>query len=469
MIILYLWSKFLGTKNIPPGILEFFTPPLMKLKLEQTLHIRSQFAKMKRLEDFVGLLNEVKAYKFGEKAHPFTVKQLNWYATPEEKLNGKKKYKQFEIPKKSGKPRIINAPVSGLMRIQECINIILQEIYEPHPAAMGFVPGKSIVDNAKMHVGQHFVFNIDLKDFFPSIDQARIWSRLQQPPFNIPKKFPGRIIADRIAGLCCHSINATERIIDKTRKFGYKTETPGEFLCHVLPQGAPTSPTLTNIVCEKLDQRLSGLAKRFYLRYSRYADDITFSSNHNVYAEDGEFRLELQRIIHGQNFRINDSKTRLQKRGYRQQVTGLTVNEQPNVSSRYIKQIRSWLHLWEKHGEAKAQVYFLKDYYNLNKGRGRRDKDPNIGNVLSGKLLFMKMVKGERNQAYQKLQVRLEKLLGNESFLKNIGGTVTIEELERFTNEPQVINLGQTEKALEILLKEGVNGFEKAMEIFLKK
>ncbi|MBK8626360.1 MAG: hypothetical protein IPN86_12600 [Saprospiraceae bacterium] len=178
---------------------------------------------------------------------------------------------------------------------------------------------------------------------------------------------------------------------------------------NVLPQGAPTSPTITNIICERLDRRLSGLAKRFGLKYSRYADDITFSSMHFEYSKDGEFIKELNRIITDQNFDIKDSKTRLQKQGYKQEVTGLVVNEQVNVNERYIKELRMWLYTWEKYGYEKAYNYFLLRY-KTDKGHIKKGK-PDMANVIAGKLDYLKMVKGSDNQLYSKLKGRFNLLI----------------------------------------------------------
>jgi hypothetical protein len=150
-----------------------------------------------------------------------------------------------------------------------------------------------------------------------------------------------------------------------------------------LPQGAPTSPTISNIICERLDRRLSGLAKRFGLNYSRYADDITFSSMHSVYEKNSEFINELHRIIADQSFDIKDSKTRLQKSGYKQEVTGLVVNQQANVNKRYIKELRMWIYLWEKYGYNTAYKYFVVKYIK-DKGHIMKGK-PDMANVISGK------------------------------------------------------------------------------------
>lgn len=393
----------------------------MKPETIHIIHIKQSFESMKSKEDLLELLNYCKGLIYGEKAKPFELRQLNFYS-----WGNKNKYIAFNIRKKSGAERTIHAPVNGLKAIQKCLNLILQTIYEPHKAATGFVPNKSIVDNARIHTGSIYVYNIDLKDFFPSIEQARIWGRLQKPPFNLSKDNSRIQLANIIAALCCFEMEV-ER----------KNEQTGEWekvVKNVLPQGAPTSPTITNIICERLDIRLSGVAKRFGLRYSRYADDITFSSMHNVFQKDGEFLKEMERIITDQNFTIKESKTRLQKQGYRQEVTGLLVNEKVNVQQKYVKQLRMWLYLWEKYGYEKATTYFSQQYI-ADKGHTKK-LPPVMQNVIAGKLEYLRMVKGADNALYKKLRYRLDKL--------------------RFKNN-------QFDEILNIWEKEGI---EKAMELY---
>ena len=266
---------------------------------------------------------------------------------------------------------------------------------------MGFATGKSVVDNARMHTNQNYVFNIDLKDFFPSIDQARVWKRLQLAPFCFNSK-----IASIIAGLCS---------IKSTRTTGSGTLEH----CYVLPQGAPTSPLLTNAICDTIDRRLHGIAKRFGLHYSRYADDITFSSMHNVYHLGGEFRNELERIIAEQRFVINPLKTRLSHCSTRQEVTGLTVGQKINVSRKYVKDLRALLHIWEKYGENAAYAAFYPRY-NSEKCQMHRG-EPTLKNVIAGKLCYLKMVKGENDPVYTKLHNQFLQLTGEYSDVKPQG------------------------------------------------
>ena len=159
-------------------------------------------------------------------------------------------------------------------------------------------------------------------------------------------------LANILASLCCTEMEVERKDIATNKWITEKR--------NVLPQGAPTSPILSNLVCQRLDFLLSAVAKRFGLNYSRYADDITFSSMHNVYQSDSDFIKELHRIIKDQGFHIKESKTRLQKEGYRKEVTGLLVNDKVNVQKRYIKQLRMWLYYWETYGYERAQNYFVQ-------------------------------------------------------------------------------------------------------------
>lgn len=319
-------------------------------------------------------LNEMKKKLYGGKSHSITLKQLNYHAYPQ---NNPNRYVQFQIPKKKkGEFRTITAPNAGLKTIQRCANALLLELYDAHPAANGFVPGKSIVDNAKVHLGQKYIYNIDLKDFFPSVTAGRIFACLQLPPFSFDKQ-----TASLIADLCCDE--------------------------GVLPQGAPTSPTLTNVVCSRLDWRLSKLARRYDLRYSRYADDITFSGMTNLFHEDGDFVKELRLYIEKEGFQINESKTRTNSYYQRQEVTGLIINEKPNVTQRYVKQIRTMLHNWEASGYEAAQSKFLEYYHPSKNVPGEH----HIENIICGKLDYLKMVKGQSDSTYLKLRERLDRLV----------------------------------------------------------
>lgn len=349
---------------------------------------------METKEDFLALLNRIKTDE--EKAdesdtfYPFTIKHINYYCNPNHTLH---RFRQFKIKKKSGGSRQITAPYHKVYKlILRYTNVILKSLYTPSDYAMGFCEGRSVVDNASLHKGHNYVFNIDLKDFFPSIDQARVWKRLQLKPFGFPAA-----VANVIAGLC--SMKEIRTVDGQEKEF------------YVLPQGSPVSPIITNMICDNLDRRLAGLAKRFGLTYSRYADDITFSSMHNVYQERGEFRKELQRIISDQRFVINEDKTRLQKRGSRQEVTGLIVSDKVNVSQKYIRDIRNLLYIWSRNGFTIAETKFLLKY-KAEKGHIKKG-NPGILDVLRGKLLYLKMVRGEDDSVYKRLNHQFLQLMAS--------------------------------------------------------
>lgn len=381
--------------------------------------IQNRASKMRTVKDFAALLNRIKKDEFGSLKYKITEKQLLHFS------NAKivpSRYKTFHIRKKNGGLRDINAPCYQLSIILHFANILFKSLYTPNRCVTGFTEGMSVVENAKMHVNHHYVFNIDLKDFFPSIPQARVWARLQLPPFNFSKE-----IANVVAGLCCH-LNA-----DGTK-------------C-VLPQGAPTSPLLTNAICDTLDRRMRGVAKRFGMHYSRYADDMTFSCMRNKFQEGSDFRLEIKRIIEDQGFTMNDKKTRLLRDGERQEVTGLTVNSVVNVSKKYILDLRWLIHVWEKEGYAKAYSLFYPKY---KKDKGYIKKgEPVMENVIGGKLNYLRMVRGAGNAAYRKLQERYNKLqqivfIDNETDKKQSFIFVQPYKLEEFKQ------LFSTDLSLEI-------------------
>lgn len=348
--------------------------------------IQNRVKAITTVEELAKLLNDIKEDEFNTKRHNITEKQLKYFSSSK---NAPKRFRTFHIKKKSGGQREINAPCKQLKYILYFLNQALSSIYEPDSAAMGFVPGKSVAHNANVHVGHNYVFNIDLKDFFTSIPQSRVWKRLQLKPFKFSQE-----VVNVVAGLCC---NYNEHV--------------GQ---NVLPQGAPTSPLLTNAICGNLDRKMRGVAKRFGLHYSRYADDMTFSSVHtsvneqNIYKEGSVFRNEILRIITEEGFTINNKKTRLYKKGCRQEVTGLTVNDITNVSRQYIKELRWMLRVWEKYGYAKAYALFYPRY---KKEKGHIKKgEPVMENVIGGKLDYMRMVRGATNSTYKKLKARFDNL-----------------------------------------------------------
>ena len=384
--------------------------------------IAQKASQLKTKEGLLNILNLIKKAEIEDMGldssmyHPFTEKQLNFYCNPNHTFH---RYRQFKIKKKSGGFRQITAPrTRNFMMMLSSVNELFRSMYTPSDYAMGFADGRSVVSNASIHIGMDYVFNIDLKDFFPSINQARVWKRLQVPPFKFEQP-----IANILAGLCC-------------MKESREDESGSKKDVYVLPQGAPTSPIITNMICDRLDYYLSRLAKRFNMNYSRYADDITFSSMHYVYGKGGKFMLELERIIKEQGFTINESKTRLQRKGSRQEVTGIIVSDKLNVTQKYVRDIRNILYMWDRYGYNVAYSKFFPKYKE-EKGHVKKG-NPDLVNVIDGKLMYLKMVKGEEDSVYNRLYTKFVKLANKDTIAEKTNSkgvtymeTTSISEFEK--------------------------------------
>ncbi len=290
----------------------------------------------------------------------------------------KHRYITFEIPKRAGGTRTIAAPVTALKLIQRRLNRVLQAVYEPKPSVHGFVPGRNIVSNAQPHVKRRYVLNLDLKDFFPSINFGRVRGMFMGSPYHLPEP-----VATVLAQICCHN--------------------------NQLPQGAPTSPVITNMLCAQMDRWLQQLAHKNQCTYTRYADDLTFSTNMPKFPADLAIEVAtetgiiiqigepLRHIIESSGFLINDEKVRLQKRGHHQEVTGLTTNEFPNVDRRYVRQIRAMLHAWRKYGPQKILSVRSKSNHPIYYESFAKFKQ-----ILRGKIEYVGLVKGKSSPIYQR-------------------------------------------------------------------
>ena len=384
--------------------------------------------------DIVALINVSLKDLYGDNASKISLRLLNYYAYT--KVNAKR-YVSFDIPKKDGSMRRIDAPCRGLRTIQRALNHVFQIVYTPHETAMGFVPGKSVATNAKKHIGQRYVYNIDLKDFFPSISSGRVFKRLQSKPFGL-KEDMSRIITD----LCCYE-NSEHR--------------------HVLPQGAPTSPTITNFICERLDVKLTRLAKAYGMNYTRYADDITFSGMNNMFDTDGKFCKSLRHIIEDEeHFVINQKKTRLCHMGMRQEVTGVTVNQTTSVSRKYIKQLRTLIHNWEVKGYDEAQAIFVSKYRSIKQHNFKGVH--HIENIIAGKLLYMKMVNGVDDSTYTRLVGRFERLMGDATSIISDRQSYQINKCDNVAILNETVTSGITISAiLDVWEKDGLDA---AMDLF---
>ncbi|MBP7955981.1 MULTISPECIES: reverse transcriptase family protein [Psychrobacter] len=252
-------------------------------------------------------------------------------------------YTHFTINKRNGTPRQIWSPIPRLKFVQRWILENILNNLMTHGAAHGFVRGKSIVTNATVHCNSALLIKLDVKDFFPSVHWRRVKGVFRHAGY--PEQ-----IATLLALLCTES---PRQMVQQNGKTYYVALSD-----RALPQGAPTSPALTNIVCLNLDRRLTGLAEKIGLRYSRYADDLTFSlpanstsiknaaqpSDHNHLI--GQLLGSVHKILQEEGFILNNDKTRVIRMGNQHNVTGMVVNGEgvPRVPRKIKRMLRASLH-----------------------------------------------------------------------------------------------------------------------------
>ena len=305
------------------------------------------------------------------------VSQISYHAFHSEKAHA---YTTFSIPRRNGRRRRIEQPSPTLKYIQRIVHESLTREYGPHDAVHGFVAGRSIVTNARNHVGRRYVLNIDLAGFFPSITRKRIYGRLRAEPYSLHT-----IVANVIASL-------------STNIYGQ------------LPQGSPSSPVIANIITAEMDTDLAALCGPLYCRYTRYADDITISTSRRKMSPNiarypnargtGQVIIgdELATIIEKHGFKLNDRKSRLQSYWTRQMCTGLVVNgDQPSVPRLFIHHFRSLIHHWKMNGwEDAVKVLQAKEH------RSNIDTRRKLEGHVMGKINYMKMVRGQNDLIAQR-------------------------------------------------------------------
>jgi RNA-directed DNA polymerase len=246
-------------------------------------------------------------------------------------------YSHFSILKNNGETRIISAPIPSLKDAQTWILRRVLDKLEVHDAAHGFYRQRSIVTNAQPHVGKDIIVKIDLQDFFGSIDYRRVKSVFTAIGYN-------ETVADIFSLLC------TARVVRNIERDGEIIFSNNHKRC--LPQGAATSPALSNIFCHSLDRDLTQIAQALKFTYTRYADDLTFSGDRIAATKVDRLVDRLHAIIDREGFKINPDKTQILGRGQQQQVTGIVVNQKLNISKRKLDTFRATLYQIERDGLA---------------------------------------------------------------------------------------------------------------------
>ena len=276
-------------------------------------------------------------------------------------------YSYYLIKKKCGGYRRIIAPHTPIKYLQNWIKLNILDNIDLSPYATGFVKKKSIYNNAKMHENSKVIFNLDLANFFESITEKRVYGIFKSIGYcnNLSVEF-AKICTNRISNVDYDKLSELEK--------EYFQELL-QFKEPVLVQGASTSPGLSNLICKRLDLRLSKLANKQGVNYSRYADDITFSGDDDKLPKIGI----LKRIITEEGFHINWKKVGKYKTGQRQLVTGLLVDKKVRVPKKFKKEIYRHLYFCKKYGA-------LSHFQRINPDKGYRKE------WLLGKIFFVNSI-----------------------------------------------------------------------------
>jgi retron-type reverse transcriptase len=306
-----------------------------------------------------------------------TIRRLRWLCYHTEAAT-RIHYVQFEVPKKSGGMRVLSAPHRTLAGAQSWIldHILTQLPVES--AAHGFVPGRSTLTNAQPHAGHAVLVNLDLEVFFPSIGFPRVRHLFRRLGYS-------GSVASLLALLCTEC--PRKRVVYDGTPYFVAVGKRG------LPQGACTSPALSNQIARKLDRRLIGLANKLGITYTRYADDLTLSGSQEIEAKVGYLIARVRHIAQDEGFAVNPKKTRVKRHNARQTVTGLVVNVRPGVPRAMVRRLRAILHRAKKEG-LDAQ---------------NRQGEPNFRAWVEGMIAYVSMA---RPEVGEKLRQALKEVSG---------------------------------------------------------
>ena len=300
------------------------------------------------------------------KAMDVSISQLRWLAFHSDAPT-RVHYVSFDVPKKSGGMRRLSAPHQKLANVQHWILTNILNLLPVHKNAHGFVAQHSILTNAEPHVGATVVINADLSNFFPTITFPRVDGMFRKLGYS-------PAIATILALLCTECPR-------QALKFGeeiYHAATGPR----ALPQGACTSPAISNQIASKLDRRMASMASKLGWTYTRYADDLTWSTTGEVTPSVGYVLARLRHIVDDESFALNPTKTRIQRRSQQQSVTGVVVNDRLSVPRSTIRQIRAILHN-AKHTGLDAQ---------------NRDHHPHFRDWITGMIGWIEMVNPEQGK-----------------------------------------------------------------------
>lgn len=318
-----------------------------------------------------------------------SIANLQWLAdrrgieatTRHEKLRN---YHYRPLIKRFGRVRLIESPKPRLKAVQRHVLKEILDRVPPHNAAHGFRRGRSVLSFAKPHQGQRVVLRMDLEDFFPTIQRAKVHAVFRAIGYRAE-------VASYLAALTTNSTPSRvwAGLKDVNRQKQCQTNA---YRWPHLPQGAPTSPTIANLAAYRLDARLTGLARSAGATYTRYADDLAFSGDDSLRRSSQRFLAHAAAAAMDEGFTVNFRKTRVMKRGTQQKLAGVVVNQHPNVCRKEYDRLKSTLHNCVCHGTASQNQTQHRDW----KAH------------LAGKVAWVNMINPARGAKLQRLLEQIE-------------------------------------------------------------
>ncbi len=329
----------------------------------------------------------------GDLAHwlDVPIAQLDWFtgaiAKSRQDAAGPLAHYHYQwMMKRSGACRLLEIPKSRLREMQRRILRLILDRIPAHPSAHGFVRHRSCATHAVPHIGQRVVMRMDLKNFFPSIPASRVHALFATLGYPEP-------VARALTGLCTHQMpNAALRAFplpEGAQKLTWAERK--QYQMPHLPQGAPSSPALANLCAYRLDVRLAAAASAAGANYTRYADDLVFSGPENFARAAQRFHILVCRIALEEGFDVNIRKTRVMAQGVQQKVTGIVLNQRPNMPRMDFDRLKATLNNCVRHGPQSQNIA----------------QHANFIAQLSGKIAYVQMLNAER--AY-KLRLLFDKI-----------------------------------------------------------
>lgn len=308
--------------------------------------------------------------KLDKKKYPLDSRELSGKIVKDMASNPRVYYRSFTIPKKSGGSRLIEAPNRKLKLLHWAILDQLEDVYEVPSYVHGFAPEKGIKTNALPHVGKDYILNVDIRNFFHSIKKDVIESYL-----------------NRELGFSKFATRVTGRLVT---------------LRGSLPMGAPTSPLLSNLLFQKADEKISALSEQLGVTYTRYADDMTFSSGYKSGVL--EIKHHLFKLLLDEGFEMLNSKTRILRPCQSQRVTGVVVNEKLNVPRKFRRKTRAMQHrlnvAMKMTNGNKYEALILASEHHAEMNGFESTTPEQWERQLKGREAFEKMIKSRPNEYF---------------------------------------------------------------------